>query len=97
MLPFELLYRDIADSNNTDEELVFAKNELKHIAFSTFKTYNKKSHKFENISQDEHQAFLELVRNDDIIIQKADKGNVIVIIDKMSYFTKIEIILNDES
>ena len=96
MLPFELLYRDIGDSCKK-EELVFAKNELKHIAFSSYKTFNKKSHKFENITQPEHQAFLELVDNDNIIIQKADKGNVVVIIDKKTYFAKMDEILKDET
>ena len=88
MLPFELLYRDLDDADRK-EELVFAKNELKHIAFSSFKTYNKKSHEFENLTQAEHQAFLELLEMDNIIIQKADKGNVIVILDKTAYFTKM--------
>ena len=96
MLPFELLYRNIEDTNKI-EELVFAKNELKHIAFSSFKTFNKKSHKFENITQLEHQAFLELLEIDNIIIQKADKGNVIVILDKTSYFAKMNSILDDET
>ena len=96
MLPFELLYRDIGDTNKKEEQ-IFAKNELKHIAFSSFKMYNKKSHKFENITQPEHQAFLQLLDNDNIIIQKADKGNVIVIIDKMTYFAKMNDILSDES
>ena len=94
MLPFELLYRDI-DEGNKKEELIFAKNELKHIAFSSFKTYNIKSRKLENITQLEHQAFLELLDIDSIIIQKADKGNVIVIIDKIKYFSKMDEILND--
>ena len=40
MLPFELLYRDIEGINKN--ELIFAKNELKHIAFSSYKSYNKK-------------------------------------------------------
>jgi hypothetical protein len=96
MLPFELLYRDIDDIDKK-EEVIFAKNELKHIAFSSFKTFNKKSHEFENITQLEHQAFLELLDIDDIIIQKADKGNVVVIIDKTAYFTKMNSILNDET
>ena len=59
--------------------------------------YNKKDHKFENVSKMEHKAFLELMELDDVIIQKADKGNVIVIIEKTSYFTKMNSILNDET
>ena len=88
MLPFELLYRDFHSLDKKEEELVFAKNELRHIAFSSFKMYNKKDHKLENITEIERKAFLELLELDNIIVQKADKGNVIVIIDKTAYVTK---------
>ena len=97
MLPFELLYRDFHTLEKKENELVFAKNELRHIAYSSFKAYNKKEHKFENISKLEHKAFLELLELKDLIIQKADKGNVIVVIDKCTYFTKMSTILNDET
>ena len=96
MLPFELLYRDFHSFEKNDE-LVFAKNELRHIAYSSYKTYNKKDHKFENVSKSEHKALLELLELKNIIIQKADKGNVIVIINKTSYITKINSILSDDS
>ena len=75
----------------------FAKNELRHIAYSSFKTYNSKDHKFENISKREHKAFLELLDLKDLIIQKADKGNVIMIIDRNVYITKMNNILNDDT
>ena len=97
MLPFELLYRDFHTLEKKENELVFAKNELRHIAYSSFKAYNKKEHKFENITKLEHKAFLELLELKDLIIQKADKGNVIVVIDKNTYFTKMSTILNDET
>ena len=97
MLPFELLFRDFHSLDKKEEELVFAKNDLRHIAFSSFKSYNKKEHKFENISKKEHRAFLELLDVENIIIQKADKGNVIVIIDKNTYITKMNSILNDDT
>ena len=97
MLPFELLYRDFHSLDKKDDELIFARNELRHIAFSSFKMYNKKDNKFVNISELEHKAFLELLELDNIIIQKADKGNVIVIIDKTAYITKMSSILNDDT
>ena len=59
--------------------------------------FNKKEHKFENISKQEHKAFLELLDLENIIIQKADKGNVIVVIDKNSYITKMNSILSDDT
>ena len=97
MLPFELLYRDFHSLDKKEEEMVFARNELRHIAFSSFKQYNIKEHKFENISKSEHKAFLELLDLKNIVIQKADKGNVIVIIDKVTYISKMERILDDKT
>ena len=41
MLPFELLYRDFHTFDKKEEEIVFARNELRQIASSSFKTYNK--------------------------------------------------------
>ena len=95
MLPFELLFRDFHNLDKKEEELVFAKNELRHVAFSSFKLYNKNENKLENISKNEHKAFLELLDLSNIIIQKADKGNVIVIIDRNTYVTKMNSILDD--
>ena len=97
MLPFELLYRDISKFDVKNDDLLFAKNELRNIAYTSFKTYNKKDHKFENISVQEHRAFLELMELEDIIIQKTDKGNGLVLIDKNTYITKLNNILNDET
>ena len=97
MLPFELLYRDFRTVESKEQEIVFAKNELRDIAYSSFKTYNKENHEFENISKLEHKAFLELLEIENLIIQKADKGNVIVIIDKNTYVSKMNNILSDES
>ena len=42
------------------------------LLYRDFKTYNKKEHKFENISKAEHKAFSELLNLKNIIIQKAD-------------------------
>ena len=70
------------------------------MAYDSFRFYNKKDHKVDNITKSEHKAFLELktlVRNDTIIIQKADKGNVIVLLDKITYLEKMENILSDNT
>ena len=97
MLNFELLYRDLSKFDVSNEKLFFAKNELRNLAFSSFKFYNKKDHKYENLTEDEHLAFLELLELENVIIQKADKGNVIVMINKNDYVDKMETILNDPS
>ena len=84
-------------TENVFKDWIGTRNELRQIAFSSFKTYNKKEHKFESISKAEHKAFSELLDLKNIIIQKADKGNVIVIIDKNTYITKMNSILDDDT
>ena len=59
--------------------------------------FNKKENKLDNISKDEYSAFLSLMGNDNLIIQKADKGNNIVILNKQDYIEKLEEILCDET
>jgi len=51
----------------------------------------------ENITEEEYVALNQLISFEDIIIQRADKGNVIVVVDKTVYFEKLEGILNDKS
>ena len=58
--------------------------------------YNKKDHKFDNISENEYSVFLSLIENQNLIIQKADEGNNIVILNKEDYIEKLEEILSDE-
>ena len=38
-----------------------------------------------NLTKDEYTVFLPLKSNNNIIIQKADKGNAVVILDRVSY------------
>ena len=97
MIHYELLYQDLSKCDISNEKLFHAKNELRNLAFSSFKFYNKTDHKFENLSIDEHNAFLELLNLDNIVIQKADKGNLVVLVDKTDYINKMEEILNDIS
>ena len=43
------------------------------------------------------KAFKRLSKNKNIVIQKADKGNTVVILDKLSCISATEEILNDKS
>ena len=97
LLPFELLYRDVKDQEEVQESLIHLKSRLRDIGLSTIRLYNKKDHRFENLNQTEYEAFLGLVGNDTIIIQKADKGNTVVIVDRSSYIQKMEELLSDTS
>ena len=97
LLPFELLYRDIMNKDEVKESLVHLKARLKDIGLTSFRLYNKKDHRFENLEQSEYEAFLGLAANETIIIQKADKGNTVVIVDKEAYVQKMETLLSDTS
>ena len=95
LLPFELLYRDVYDSDTKDESLLHLKSEIKDVGLSSYRIYNKKDHRFGNLSQKEYDVFINLSDNKNTIIQKTDKGNTVVIIDWENYEKKIWKILSD--
>ena len=51
----------------------------------------------ENLTSSEFKALKRLSKNKDIRVQKGDKGNTVLILDKCSYISAIEEILNDIS
>ena len=65
------------------------KSKIKDVGLSSFRLYNKKDHRFENLFKEEYEAFVNL-KNITITIQKSDKVNNVVIIDRMSYIVKME-------
>ena len=80
MLPFELLYRDVdsLEVSNLDKE--FIKSRLRDSAFSSYKDNGKT---FERYSpKAESDALKVLFKNKDIIVQKADKDNTGVILNR---------------
>ena len=96
MLPFELLYREIKLEEVPCKNLNILKYKLLDIATSSYpkiKSWGIKS----NLSSDEAKALRNLTKQKDIIIQNADKGNTIVILDKESYIEKMEELLSDTS
>ena len=98
LLNFELLIRSVNSSNSCrDSEIDNFKIELRHIANSTLSFYNGKKKKLENITEEEQNALNELISLETIIVQIADKGNVIVIVDKNTYIDKVEALLSDTS
>ena len=42
-------------------------------------------------------ALKDLIKNRDLVIQKADKGNTVVILNKNDYISRMKVILNDSS
>ena len=93
MLPFELLFRDFdsLEVSNLDKE--FIKSRLRDSAFSSCKDTGKT---LENLPKEEFDALKILLKNKDIIVQKADKGNTVVILNRKYYVCKMKNILNDK-
>ncbi len=98
LINFELLFRNAVGSKSVKEnELEEFKSKLRTLSFQSLRFYNRKKKKLENITEEEHNALLELASLKNVIIQKADKGNVIVLVNKKDYIQKMESILSDTS
>ena len=93
-MPFELLYRDIKDLDLPNEKTNFLKAKIKDFALSSFKLYNEKG-TVSSLNKDEIVAMKTLSKNKDLIIQKSDKGNSVVLINKSDYLDKMCNILSD--
>ena len=93
MLPFELLHRkvDSLEVSNLDKE--FIKNRLRDSVFSSYKDTGKTFDKI--LPKAEFDALRILLKNKDIIVQKEDKGNTAVILNRKDYVCKRKNILND--
>ena len=89
-MPFELLYRDIKDLDLPNEKTNFLKAKIKNCARSSFKLYNEKG-AVSSLNKDENIALKALSKNRDLIIQKSDKGNSIVLIKKLIILIKYTI------
>ena len=74
----------------------FLKNKLKDICFLTLKScsFDKVEKK---LSEAEFLALKNLIEHKDLVIQKADKGNTVVITDRTKYLEGIKSLLLDSS
>ena len=93
MAPLELFYREIWKLSIEDHEIEKVKTEIKKEAYSSFDNYNFWNEL--NISKEEFLALKDLSRNKDIILQKADKGNSVVLVNKADYTKRIKELLSD--
>ena len=93
LAPYELMFRDVKNLSVEDNILERIKVDLKKICFSSLDRY-----KFEdeiNLTKEEMQILRDLSSREDIIIQKADKGNSVVILNKSDYLKRMKEILSD--
>ena len=97
MTEFELLYRSTLDLSMATEEKDRFKTKLKGIALSSFKLFSDNC-KFENnLSTEEINLLKAFMRNKDIIIQKADKGNTVLITNKDKYIESVKRAISDSN
>ena len=95
MLPFELLFRDINTNEMPNEDREFIKTRLKDSAFTSFQLYNYNSEI--NLTKNERLALNNLSSSKNMIIQRSDKGNSIVLLDKDKYLEGMSKILSNNA
>ena len=93
---FELLYRDTFEFNLPSEKRDFLKNKLKDICFSTLSYYNFDKVNA-NLTKSEYKSLKELIQRRDLVIQKADKCNTVVITNRESFLKGMKYLLSDNS
>ena len=86
---FQLFHRDIHNLEIlANEDLDFVKKKTKETALSSFKQYNENSQQC--LSKEELIVLTNLSKNKDIVIQRSDKGNSVVTVDKDTYIKRME-------
>ena len=95
LLPFELVYRDINSLRISNFDLDCIKARLRDSAFLSYKETGKFMEN--NLPKDELDAIKSLIRNKELIIQRAHKGNTAVLLNRKDYISKMKLILADTS
>ena len=95
LLPFELLFREIKSNKIAADSIPFIKAKLQDTALSSYMNLKKDSSPPSNLSKEEFQSLLFLKNKNDLIFQKADKGNTIVVLEKSAYNKSVELLLQN--
>ena len=79
LVDYELCFRDTLslETSHLDRELL--KSRLKDLAFSSFNSSRKPN----TVTSEEFEFLLKLSKNKIVVIQKSDKGNSVVLIDRI--------------
>ena len=79
----------------SNENLNFDKTNIKDASLTSFRNYNVSLSR--NLSDEEFDALKNLSKNTSLVIQKSDKENSVVILDKDVYIKHMESLLNDKT
>ena len=89
------MYRDIKSLRISNFDLDGIKARLRE---SIFSSYGETSKFMENnLNKAEFDTLKSLIRNKELIIQKTDKGNNVVLLNRKDYISKMKLILADTS
>ena len=92
LINFELFYRSIDNLKIlSGDNLDFIKTRIKDTALTSFRNYNTNAP--QHLSNEEFEALKTLSKNCNLVIQKADKGNSVVIVEKDVYLRHMETIM----
>ena len=93
---FELFYRSIVNLKIlSGDNLDFIKTRIKDSALTSFRNYN--ANVPQHLSNEEFKALKTLSKNCNLVIQKADKDNLVAIIEKDVYLRHMETIISDHN
>ena len=94
LINFELFYRNIDNLKILHgDNLDFLKTRNKDTILTCFWNYNYSVP--QHLSKEKFEALKTLSKNCNLVIQKADKGNSVVIVEKYVYLRHMETILSD--
>ena len=94
LVNFELFCRNIRNFGIfSNGDLDFGKTRAKEAALSSYRNYNNNVP--QHLSKEDFLALQNLHKNKILVIQKSDKGNSVVVVDKADYLDKMENLLND--
>ena len=94
MLPFELFFRDIKYTDLSIPQTKAVKSKILDTGFSSFDSFNNNKMR-SNLSKEELKALHNLCKQKHLVIQKADKGNTVVVTEKNAYINKMKDIISD--
>ena len=97
LVPFELLFRNIKQEDLCNEDISLIKVRLLDTTSTSYQRFSSDQDPPQILTHSKLKALKHLSKNKNIVIQKVDKGNTVVIFDKCSYISAIEEFLNDNS
>ena len=96
LINFELFYRSIDNLKIVSgDNLDFIKTRIKDTALTSFCNYN--ANVPQHLSNEEFEGLKTLSKNCNLVVQKADKGNPVDIVEKDVYLRHMEKVISDHN